>query len=40
MDAELARRRRYAELLEEDPRELVVVVLTGVNDQLLVAFPQ
>jgi hypothetical protein len=38
--AELARGSGHAELLEEDPRQLVVVVLAGVDDQLLVALTQ
>src|SRR5205823_13527733 len=36
-DPELAVGRRDAQLVEEDPRELVVVVLARVHDQLLVA---
>src|SRR3954447_23407331 len=35
MDVQLAVGRRNAELVEEDPAELVVVVLTGVDQQLL-----
>ena len=34
--AELAVRRRDAQLVEEDPRQLVVVVLAGVDQHLLV----
>ena len=35
--AQLAGGARHVELLEEDPRELVVVVLAGVDDQLVEA---
>ena len=38
--AQLAIGRRNTELVEEDPRELVVVVLPGVDEQLLVALAQ
>ena len=37
---ELAVGRRDAQLLEEDPRELVVVVLAGVDDQLVHPLPE
>ena len=39
-DAQLAVGRGHAQLVEEDPRELVVVVLAGVDEQLLVALAQ
>ena len=40
VDLELAVRRRDAELVEEDPRQLVVVMLPRVDEQLLVALAQ
>jgi len=40
VDLQLALGRRDAQLLEEDAAELVVVVLPGVDEQLLVGFPQ
>jgi hypothetical protein len=37
---QLVGRRRHAELVEEDPRQLVVVVLAGVDDDLVGALAQ
>ena len=40
MDAELPLGRRHVELLDEDPRQLVVVVLAGVDEHLVVSLAQ